>query len=188
MLPSSMWCLSFKFPHKNPVRTFLPHACYKPRPPHLPSLTSQTIEFHFHTKQWYSNYCCHMQQADTTFVRVWNSELPGTGTLRRSAVWQEDWHLGTGLRLVWNDGFEESIWSWSKYQHVCVVTWRRQTSSVQRTVTYVRSSHSISLEYISKYGFVNNIDRVTSITNQQLHVHKFYIKAFKITPTSFDLF
>jgi hypothetical protein len=80
---------------------------------------------HWHLKQLNiisiqnSNYCCHTQQADTTFVCVWNSELPGTGTLRRSAIWQENWHLGTGLRLVRNDGFEESIWSWSKYRHAC---------------------------------------------------------------------
>jgi hypothetical protein len=31
--------------------SFLPHACCKPCPPHLRSLRSQTIEFHFHTEQ-----------------------------------------------------------------------------------------------------------------------------------------
>ena len=30
--------------------------------------------------------------------------------------------------------------------------------------------------------------RITSIINQQLHLHKFHIKTLKITPTCFDLF
>ena len=52
MLLSSVWCPSFKFPHKNPIGTsFLPHVCHMPCPPHLSSRTSQTMEFNFHAEQ-----------------------------------------------------------------------------------------------------------------------------------------
>jgi hypothetical protein len=95
-----------------------------------------------------------MQQEGKTLIRVWNSRLPGTRDLWRSTIWHENWHLGTGLCFVRNDGFEESIWSWSKYQHVYV-------SSPDTYVinTACKSKHTLGFNLKVKIrGFRNSYD------------------------------